>query len=57
MGGRCPITIGDQITGAVGVADGHYAEDIQVAQAGLGAPNWRFRSVISVASCYGEAAA
>jgi uncharacterized protein GlcG (DUF336 family) len=32
-----PITVGDQIVGAVGVAGGHYTQDMQVAQAGLAA--------------------
>ena len=35
MGGGYPVTIDDQIIGAIGVAGGHYTEDMEVAQAGL----------------------
>ena len=41
FGGGYPITIDDQVVGAIGVSGGHYSEDQQVAEAGLqaiGAP-------------------
>jgi uncharacterized protein GlcG (DUF336 family) len=36
FGGGYPIKVGDQIVGAVGVSGGHYSQDMEVAQAGLG---------------------
>jgi uncharacterized protein GlcG (DUF336 family) len=41
FGGGYPITVDDQVVGAIGVSGGHYSEDQQVAEAGLagiGAP-------------------
>jgi uncharacterized protein GlcG (DUF336 family) len=37
FGGGYPIKIGDAIVGAIGVSGGHYTQDMEVAQAGLGA--------------------
>jgi uncharacterized protein GlcG (DUF336 family) len=37
FGGGFPITVADQIVGAVGVSGGHYTQDMEVAQAGLAA--------------------
>jgi uncharacterized protein GlcG (DUF336 family) len=37
FGGGYPIKLGDQIVGAIGVSGGHYSQDMEVAQAGLGA--------------------
>ena len=37
FGGGFPITVGDRIVGAIGVSGGHYSQDVEVAQAGLGA--------------------
>jgi uncharacterized protein GlcG (DUF336 family) len=37
FGGGYPITIDGQLAGAIGVSGGHYSEDQQVAEAGLGA--------------------
>ncbi len=37
FGGGFPITIDDQIVGAIGVSGGHYTQDMEVAQAGLAA--------------------
>ena len=37
FGGGYPISVGDRIVGAIGVSGGHYTQDMQVAQAGLGA--------------------
>jgi uncharacterized protein GlcG (DUF336 family) len=37
FGGGFPITIGDTIVGAIGVSGGHYSQDMEVAEAGLGA--------------------
>ena len=37
FGGGYPITIDGQLAGAIGVSGGHYTEDQQVAEAGLGA--------------------
>jgi uncharacterized protein GlcG (DUF336 family) len=36
FGGGYPIKVGDEIVGAVGVSGGHYSQDMEVAQAGLG---------------------
>jgi uncharacterized protein GlcG (DUF336 family) len=36
FGGGYPITVDNQIVGAIGVSGGHYSEDQQVAEAGLG---------------------
>jgi uncharacterized protein GlcG (DUF336 family) len=41
FGGGYPITVDDQIVGAIGVSGGHYSQDQEVAEAGLtaiGAP-------------------
>jgi uncharacterized protein GlcG (DUF336 family) len=41
FGGGYPITVDDQVVGAIGVSGGHYSQDQQVAEAGLqgiGAP-------------------
>ena len=35
FGGGFPITVGDQLIGAIGVSGGHYSQDMEVAQAGL----------------------
>jgi uncharacterized protein GlcG (DUF336 family) len=37
FGGGFPITLGERIIGAIGVSGGHYSQDMEVAQAGLGA--------------------
>jgi uncharacterized protein GlcG (DUF336 family) len=37
FGGGFPIKVGDRVVGAVGVSGGHYSQDMEVAQAGLGA--------------------
>jgi uncharacterized protein GlcG (DUF336 family) len=37
FGGGYPITDGDAAVGAIGVSGGHYSEDMEVAEAGLGA--------------------
>jgi uncharacterized protein GlcG (DUF336 family) len=37
FGGGYPITLGDRIVGGLGVSGGHYTQDMEVAQAGLGA--------------------
>jgi len=37
FGGGYPITVDEQIVGAVGVSGGHYSQDMEVAQAGLSA--------------------
>jgi uncharacterized protein GlcG (DUF336 family) len=37
FGGGYPIVVEDALVGAVGVSGGHYSEDMQVAEAGLGA--------------------
>jgi uncharacterized protein GlcG (DUF336 family) len=37
FGGGFPITVADRIVGAIGVSGGHYSQDMEVAQAGLGA--------------------
>jgi uncharacterized protein GlcG (DUF336 family) len=37
FGGGYPITIDGRLAGAIGVSGGHYSEDQQVAEAGLGA--------------------
>lgn len=37
FGGGFPITVDDQVVGAVGVSGGHYSQDEAVAQAGLAA--------------------
>jgi uncharacterized protein GlcG (DUF336 family) len=37
FGGGYPITVDDEIVGAIGVNGGHYSEDQQVAEAGLAA--------------------
>jgi uncharacterized protein GlcG (DUF336 family) len=37
FGGGYPITVDDQIVGAIGVSGGHYSQDQEVAAAGLGA--------------------
>jgi uncharacterized protein GlcG (DUF336 family) len=37
FGGGYPIKVADQIVGGVGVSGGHYSQDMEVAQAGLGA--------------------
>jgi uncharacterized protein GlcG (DUF336 family) len=37
FGGGFPISVGDRIVGAVGVSGGHYSQDVEVAEAGLGA--------------------
>jgi uncharacterized protein GlcG (DUF336 family) len=37
FGGGYPITVDDQVVGAIGVSGGHYSEDQQVAEAGLAA--------------------
>src|SRR3954451_4259838 len=37
FGGGYPITIDDEIVGAIGVSGGHYTQDQQVAEAGLAA--------------------
>ena len=35
FGGGFPVTVGDQLIGAIGVSGGHYSQDMEVAQAGL----------------------
>jgi len=35
FGGGYPITVDDQVVGAIGVSGGHYSQDQQVAEAGL----------------------
>jgi uncharacterized protein GlcG (DUF336 family) len=35
FGGGYPITVDEQIIGAIGVSGGHYTQDMEVAQAGL----------------------
>jgi uncharacterized protein GlcG (DUF336 family) len=37
FGGGYPIVIDEAVVGAIGVSGGHYSEDMQVAEAGLGA--------------------
>jgi uncharacterized protein GlcG (DUF336 family) len=37
FGGGYPIVVDEALVGAVGVSGGHYSEDMQVAEAGLGA--------------------
>jgi uncharacterized protein GlcG (DUF336 family) len=37
FGGGFPISVGDQVVGAIGVSGGHYSQDVEVAEAGLGA--------------------
>ena len=37
FGGGYPIVVDDQLVGAIGVSGGHYSEDMEVAEAGLGA--------------------
>ena len=37
FGGGYPIVVGDALVGAIGVSGGHYSEDMQVAEASLGA--------------------
>ncbi|MFL5864060.1 MAG: GlcG/HbpS family heme-binding protein [Solirubrobacteraceae bacterium] len=37
FGGGFPIAVDDQVVGAIGVSGGHYAQDMEVAQAGLSA--------------------
>ncbi len=37
FGGGFPISIDDRIVGAIGVSGGHYTQDMEVAEAGLGA--------------------
>jgi uncharacterized protein GlcG (DUF336 family) len=37
FGGGYPIVVDDAVIGAIGVSGGHYSEDMQVAEAGLGA--------------------
>ncbi len=36
FGGGYPIKVDDRIVGAIGVSGGHYTQDMEVAQAGLG---------------------
>ena len=36
FGGGYPIKVDDQVVGAIGVSGGHYTQDMEVAQAGLG---------------------
>jgi len=35
FGGGYPITVDDEVVGAIGVSGGHYSEDMEVAQAAL----------------------
>jgi uncharacterized protein GlcG (DUF336 family) len=37
FGGGYPITVNDRTVGAIGVSGGHYSQDQEVAEAGLGA--------------------
>jgi uncharacterized protein GlcG (DUF336 family) len=37
FGGGYPISIGEKVVGGVGVSGGHYSQDMEVAQAALGA--------------------
>jgi uncharacterized protein GlcG (DUF336 family) len=37
FGGGYPITVDGQVAGGIGVSGGHYSEDQEVAEAGLGA--------------------
>src|SRR3954462_3769618 len=37
FGGGYPITVDDQVVGAIGVSGGHYSQDQEVAEAGLAA--------------------
>jgi uncharacterized protein GlcG (DUF336 family) len=37
FGGGYPIVVAEMVVGAIGVSGGHYSEDMQVAEAGLGA--------------------
>ncbi len=37
FGGGYPLRAGDQVAGGVGVSGGHYAQDMQVAEAGVAA--------------------
>ncbi|MGH9069105.1 MAG: GlcG/HbpS family heme-binding protein [Acidimicrobiales bacterium] len=37
FGGGYPIKVGDAVVGAIGVSGGHYAQDMEVAEAGLSA--------------------
>jgi uncharacterized protein GlcG (DUF336 family) len=37
FGGGYPIKLGGAVVGAIGVSGGHYSQDMEVAQAGLGA--------------------
>jgi uncharacterized protein GlcG (DUF336 family) len=37
FGGGFPIKIDEQVVGGIGVSGGHYSQDMEVAQAGLGA--------------------
>jgi uncharacterized protein GlcG (DUF336 family) len=32
-----PVQVGETIVGAIGVSGGHYSQDMEVAQAGVGA--------------------
>jgi uncharacterized protein GlcG (DUF336 family) len=36
FGGGYPISLGGQVVGGIGVSGGHYTQDQQVAEAGLG---------------------
>lgn len=36
FGGGYPITVGGAVVGGIGVSGGHYSQDMQVAEAGLG---------------------
>jgi uncharacterized protein GlcG (DUF336 family) len=37
FGGGYPLTVDDQVVGAIGVSGGHYSEDMEVAEAGVAA--------------------
>jgi uncharacterized protein GlcG (DUF336 family) len=37
FGGGYPVIVGEATVGAIGVSGGHYSQDMEVAQAGLGA--------------------
>jgi uncharacterized protein GlcG (DUF336 family) len=38
FGGGIPITIDGELVGGIGLAGGHWSDDMKIAQAGLAAP-------------------
>lgn len=37
LGGGLPITVGDEVVGAIGISGGHYNQDVECAQAAIDA--------------------